>query len=82
MKVEETLLALGWKQHPLDACLFMKYDEDGTLIGVMRLHVDDVLTCGHGCAYEEDIEYIYYERNAKLYIVLSVSDVEYAQLPC
>ena len=31
---------------------------------------------------EKDIEYFYYERNDKLYIVLSVSDVEHTQLPC
>ena len=56
-KVEETLLQLGWKQHPLGVCLFMKY-ADGELSGVIGIHVDDVLTCGTGRAYDKEIEWI------------------------
>ena len=56
-KVEETLLQLGWKQHPLDVCLFMKYS-DGELSGVIGIHVDGALTCGHTHAYHKDMEYM------------------------
>ena len=57
-KVEETLLGLGWKQHPLGVCLFMKYNENDELVGVMGVHVDDVLTCGYGKEYLDDLQTI------------------------
>ena len=41
----------GWKQHPLDQCCFMlvvtdKVRPDGTLVGLLIIHVDDVLITG------------------------------------
>ena len=36
----------------------MKYDEDGKLIGLFGIHVDDILTCGQGSDYKTDIEYL------------------------
>ena len=47
---------LGWKQHPLVVCLFMTYNKKEELIGIMGVHVDDVLTCGIGCEYQHDID--------------------------
>ena len=34
----------------------MKYDKDEELIGIMGVHVDDVLTCGIGCDHQHDID--------------------------
>ena len=45
-KVEETLKELGWKQHPLDVCLFTNYDNNtDNICGIMGVYVDGVLTC-------------------------------------
>lgn len=45
-KVREKLLQLGCKQSRLDPGMFYKYDQAGSISGVIGLHVDDFLHAG------------------------------------
>ena len=46
-RVKHDMLSLGWKLHSLDACTFLFYDNnDGTLIGICGVYVDDFLIAG------------------------------------
>ena len=40
------LESIGYRAHPLDACLFRYFGKDGTLLSLIGLHVDDMLGCG------------------------------------
>ena len=46
----------GWIPHALDQCSFKLLDSEGTVVGVLGLHVDDVLTGGKGDLYDRKIE--------------------------
>ena len=46
-KVAKDLKSLGFRQHQLDPCMFMKFDDAGTLIGFIGVYVDDFLLCGN-----------------------------------
>ena len=43
----------GWVQHHLDPCLFMCYDDEDQLCGLMGVHVDDALVGGSGRHYDK-----------------------------
>ena len=43
MKISVDGMRLHFKQHPLDACFFLLYDENETLHGALTTHVDDLL---------------------------------------
>ena len=61
------LESLNWKQHQLDPCCFMLYDEtmfEGDfpkLVGILILHVDDMLAAGD----ESSATYVEAERKLK-----------------
>ncbi|CAE6924520.1 GIP [Symbiodinium sp. CCMP2592] len=40
------LRAIKWEVHPLDRCLFCYYSSEGSLLGCLVLHVDDLLVAG------------------------------------
>lgn len=46
------LVTDGWVRHSMDQSVLMKHDDDGKLIGVVGIHVDDLLG---GCANEQVI---------------------------
>ena len=39
-RVKHDLESLGWRCHQLDQCLFMLYNEQGALIGLIGVYVD------------------------------------------
>ena len=43
-KLEQTLKDLGWVQTKLDTCFWKLYDENGVLVGLCGVHVDDLLS--------------------------------------
>ena len=45
------LLDLGWIPHPLDECVFRLFDK-GKLVGIIGLHVDDLLVAGTGSSFD------------------------------
>ena len=52
LRVKEVLLQLGGKISSYDKALFMWYDENCGLIGILVIHVDDFAFCGN--KYFED----------------------------
>ena len=50
----------SWKTHPLDQCLFLRYDQEGKLIGALILHVDDLLVSGDASSpeFQEALTYL------------------------
>ena len=40
------LTKLGWQQHYLDPCAFLMFDASSKLVGMLCLHVDDMLAAG------------------------------------
>ena len=44
--------SVGWIMSAIEAALFFLYDGEGSLVGVMASHVDDLITCGAGPIYE------------------------------
>ena len=46
LRFRETLVNLGFKESKLIPCLFMKHNDQGVLIGLITLHVDDALLAG------------------------------------
>ena len=45
-KAFQLMVDAGFTQHPLDPCLWLSFDDNGKLNGIIGLHVDDVLGCG------------------------------------
>lgn len=43
---------LNWKAHPLDECVMTLYDPEGSICGLMGIHVDDLLVGGCGPYFE------------------------------
>ena len=41
-----TYLLLGFRVHQLDQCLFMLYNPDGNLVGLVGVYVDDFVVAG------------------------------------
>ena len=41
------LLKRQWQRHPLDQCCFLRVSTEGQLIGMLILHVDDMLITGN-----------------------------------
>ena len=59
IKFSKTATRLGWKTSRLDHCVFFLWGEqDGQtmLVGVMGVHVDDVLIGGRGPVFERAVE--------------------------
>ena len=50
IELSETLIRLGCKQSKLDEALYLWYDKDGEVAGMLLTHVDDIL---HGTGTEE-----------------------------
>ena len=46
VELRETLLSLNFQISPIDPCLFSLADADGTVHGLIGMHVDDGLCCG------------------------------------
>eukprot|EP00959_Pyramimonas_sp_CCMP1952_P004139 86959-Pyramimonas_sp.AAC.1 len=46
LRAVDDLKASGLKQHPLDPCTFLNFDEDGNNDGFVLLYVDDMLGGG------------------------------------
>lgn len=43
--VLEMLLSLKWARHSLDPCIFLYKDEEGSVLAVLGIHVDDIVAC-------------------------------------
>ena len=54
-KLAKELLRLGWMRSRLEPCVWRMFDQ-GKLIGLLGVHVDDVLICGHGSLFESQVE--------------------------
>ena len=54
-KFRNTTTGLKWKQSRMDPCVFLLWDGD-TLVGIMGVHVDDVLVGGRGELFEESLK--------------------------
>jgi hypothetical protein len=54
------LIELGWKSHPLDECVLMRYaenpDKSLQLVGLIGVHVDDLLCCGYGPVFDKAMD--------------------------
>ena len=46
LRVKNDLERLGWRQHQLDPCVFLKYDHNDNLIGLTGVYVDAFLIAG------------------------------------
>ena len=55
-KFAATIKQDGWIQSRLDHCVFFQRDKQGSLTGVLGVHVDDVLLGGRGASFEASIE--------------------------
>ena len=57
-KFQKTVTTLSWKQSKLDPCVYMLWDEgvrEPQLVGVLGVHVDDVLIGGRGPMFEQSL---------------------------
>ena len=45
-----------WEQSRLDPCLFFLREQNPTLVGILVIHVDDVLIGGTGPTFEEAVK--------------------------
>ena len=50
------LIEDGWIIHSLDKCLFKRVDQNNVVCGYLGVHVDDVISAGHGLEYEQSLE--------------------------
>ena len=55
-KFAATIKQDGWIQSRLDHCVFFQRDKQGSLTGILGVHVDDVLLGGRGASFEASIE--------------------------
>ena len=44
-EVVRRMLAAGWVQHSLDPAFFLRWSEDGALLALAGIHVDDMISC-------------------------------------
>ena len=54
-KLSRVLREDGWLQCKLEPCLWRLF-HDGQLTGLIGVHVDDILCCGAGCKYEDQVK--------------------------
>ena len=54
-KYRQTVKEQGWKQSKLDPCVFMLWHEM-SLVGIMGVHVDDVVIGGQGPLFDQRLE--------------------------
>ena len=54
-KLARELKGLGWKQSSLDNCVWRLF-ENNRLVGILGVHVDDVVCGGHGKLFDEVIQ--------------------------
>ena len=47
---------IGWKPHPLDECVMTLYDKEGSVKGLIGIHVDDLLVGGEGSFFEAQMK--------------------------
>ena len=45
-EADRRLHSIMWKRHPLDKCFYMYFDTGSSLVGILVLHVDDILVGG------------------------------------
>ena len=45
-RIKQELMALGWAISTYDCTLFLWHNEDGSVIGILVSHVDDLAFCG------------------------------------
>ena len=54
--LQQHLLQLGWRPHPLDECLMTLYDSAGSVCGLIGIHVDDLLVSGKGATFDKQMQ--------------------------
>eukprot|EP00435_Cladocopium_sp_Y103_P011900 s3832_g3.t1 len=55
-KFSNTAKAVKWKQSRMDPCVFFLRDDAARLVGIMGVHVDDVVIGGHGPIYDSALK--------------------------
>ena len=55
-KLGKELQAQGWQQSRLEPCVWRLYGDDGTLCGLIGVHVDDVMCFGNGEVFANKVE--------------------------
>ena len=53
LRISTTLRSHGWKQLRTDVCTFTKHSAAGNLVGIVEVHVDDILCAAEPPVWEE-----------------------------
>ena len=53
--LSKCLIDDGWNIHYLDECLFKRVNQNNVVCGYLGVHVDDVISAGHGLEYEQSL---------------------------
>ena len=56
LKLGRELQNQGWIQSKLEPCVWRLYDSSDSLCGLIGIHVDDLLCCGHGSFFEDRMQ--------------------------
>ena len=52
---DSEVTGLGWTRSKFDSCLYYLRSNDGTLVGIMGVHVDYTAIAGHGQLFEDTV---------------------------